>query len=361
MRCHYANAKRWNALTRRLGLLRLHALHELARVRGREPDRVRAPRLSAARLALLRLWSRKIERIGLIADVAVIAASVVPSLRVPSEEARECTGRVGVVVFAFALHADIYRHESRPSSLHLDLSVPATEDHARAVIDALVRRVAPNAVFDVGRRGVSRGRGHRGGRRAMRFNATNYPVRHGSGLSPVVPFFSRKFVASETKHPFVDFYTIVRLSVRMAIRNFRTSLLACISNRISTLVEKRVVGGRHAAAPAQSDAPGVAARGRVRDGDSRVCATRGRPLLSPAAGSEPASDTRVPGLDAAGCRARFERPRPRTYRDAPRVPRWTSRTVGRDAASVTRRAAARPRSADRAPRWARLGRDGSRW
>jgi hypothetical protein len=137
--------------------------------------------------------------------------------------------------------------------------------------------------------------------------------------------------------------------------------LPCISNRISTLVEKRVVGGRHAAAPAQSDAPGVAARGRVRDGDSRVCATRGRPLLSPAAGSEPASDTRVPGLDAAGCRARFERPRPRTCRDAPRVPRWTSRTVGRDAASVTRRAAARPRSADRAPRWARLGRDGSRW
>ena len=141
----------------------------------------------------------------------------------------------------------------------------------------------------------------------------------------------------------------------------RRSPLPWISNRISTLVEKRVVGGRHAAAPAQSDAPGVAARGQVRDGDSRVCATRGRPLLSPPAGSEPASDTRVPRLDAAGCRARFERPRPRTYRDAPRVPRWTSLAVGRDAASVTRRAASKPRSADRAPRWARLGRDGSRW
>jgi hypothetical protein len=220
MRCHYANAKRWNALTRRLGLLRLHALHELTRVRGREPDRVRAPRLSAAGLALLRLWSRKIERIGLIADVAVIAASVVPSLRVPSEEARECTGRVGVVVFPFALHADVYRHESRPSSLHLDLSVPAAEDHARAVIDALVRRVAPNAVFDVGRRGASRGRGHRGGRRAMRFNATNYPVRHGSGLS------RRAFVRLSRKSPLRDFTSIcrfLRLPVRLAIRNFRAA------------------------------------------------------------------------------------------------------------------------------------------
>jgi hypothetical protein len=199
-----------------LCLLRLHALHQQARVRGREPDRVRAPRLAAARLALLRLWSRKIERIGLIADVAVIAASVVPSLRVPS--ARECTGRVGVVVFAFALHADIYRHEPRPSSLHLDLSVPATEDHARAVIDALLRRVAPNAVFDVGRRGVSRGRGHRGGRRAMRRNATNYPVRHGSGLSPVV-----RFIGScglwRRKHE-TSICRFLRLPVRSAIRNF---------------------------------------------------------------------------------------------------------------------------------------------
>jgi hypothetical protein len=66
--------------------------------------------------------------------------------------------------------------------------------------------VAPNAVFDVGRRRVRRGRGHRGGRRAMRRNATDYPVRHGSGLSPVVRLCvclgSRR---SETSHRFVDF------------------------------------------------------------------------------------------------------------------------------------------------------------
>ena len=68
----------------------------------------------------------------------------------------------------------------------------------------------------------------------------------------------------------------------------------------------------------------------VRDGASRVCATRGRPLLRGGAGSDPASE-QVSGLDAAGCRARLRgRGLERTE--------TSSRAVGTDGAfRVTRR------------------------
>ena len=292
----------------------------------------------------------------------MIAASVVPALRVPSEETRECTGRVGVVVLAFALRADIYSHESRRSSLHLDLSVPAAEDHARAVIDALVRRVAPNAVFDVRRGGVSRGRGHRGGRcvstgRTIPLpQALCAPDERNVDFSPVVRF-SRKSSAqrridlsiSKTACPLGNpqfsrrspaVYFESHLDTRRKARLRRTTrggartVRRAGSRRARTSSGRRLAGVRYLGSSAFEPPRGIGASlGYTRAGSRR---------------------RRVPSQIRAAAASNVPR---RISSPAVDVSRGRE---GRRLRHATRRSE-RSRSTDRAPRWARLGRDGSRW